>query len=121
MTKVTEDRAQGIIELTVDDEYIDREHFDQLLDTFQSMIDESESIRVIEVVEKFPEFDPALLWDDLKFSYEYLDDITHCAVVSDEGWVGPYARIIGALVSCDIRVFPNNEIEQAREWITSAT
>ena len=117
MTDVNVDREHGIIELTVDDEYVDQEMFAEMIETFRSAIEEHGTIKVIEVVEQFPDFDPRVLWEDLQFSYEHMDHITHCAVVSDEGWVGPYARMIGVLVPCEIRVFKNNEIDLAREWI----
>ena len=115
MTEITTDN--GIIEITVDDEHIDQDKYDNILEEFRSQIEQHGKIKVIEVVEQFPDFDPALLWDDLKFSYENMDNITHCAVVSEKGWVGSYARMIGLLVRCDIRVF--DDLDVAREWIRS--
>ena len=120
MTDLQVDREHGIVEITVDDEYIDQEAFEEMIDKFRSLIDEHGRIKVIEVVKQFPDFDPGLLLDDLAFSYQNMNNITHCAVVSDEGWVGPYARMLGVLVPCDIRVFKSNEIENAREWIREA-
>lgn len=120
MIEVVEDREQGVIELTVDEESIERDQFNRVLKKFQSCIDEWGSVRMIEVVEQFPKFGSGVLWDDLKFSYEHLDDITHCAVVSDNGWVGPYSRLIGALLHCKIRVFHSDDLEKAREWIRSS-
>jgi DNA-binding transcriptional regulator YiaG len=64
MTEIsTED---GIIEITVDDEYIDRRKYENILEEFRSQIEQHGKIKVIEVVEQFPDFDPTLLWDDLK-------------------------------------------------------
>ena len=120
MTDLQVDREHGIVEITVDDKYIDQEAFENMIDEFRSLIEEHGKIKVIEVVEQFPDFDPRLLLDDLAFSYQNMDNITHCAVVSDEGWVGPYARMIGVLVPCEIRVFNNFEIDTAREWIYKA-
>ena len=117
MTDTNIDHEHGIIELTVDDAYIDQDTFEEMIEQFQSLIEEHGTIKVIEVVEQFPDFDPRVLWNDLKFSFEHINHITHCAVVSDKGWVGPYARMLGVLVPCEIRVFKNNEIDTAREWI----
>lgn len=119
MTDIKEDRENAVVELTVDDEYIDESTFEEITKRITDVIEECGSINIIEHVEQFPNFDPALLWEDLKFSLKNLDNIDRCAVVSDRGWVGPYARILGVLVPCEVRVFKTGEEENARSWIRS--
>ncbi len=117
MTDIRVDQDACVVEITVDDEHIDREQFQEIIDVCSRLIEECGTIRFIEVVDQFPSFDLDVIWDDLKFSYENLDRISRCAVVSDSGWVGPYSRLAGLLIPCDIRVFSSEDLEEAREWI----
>ncbi len=117
MTVINVDRDACVIQITVNDEHIDREQFNEMIDTCTDLIEECGTVRIIERVEQFPRFDLGLIWDDLKFSYENLDRISRCAVVSDSGWVGPYSRLAGLLIPCDIRVFSTDDMQDARDWI----
>jgi len=74
-------------------------------------------IKILEVIREFPGFDPSVLWEGIIFDLKHINDISHCAVVSDKGWVGPLSKAAGAFISCKIRVFKLNERDEARKWL----
>lgn len=60
------------------------------------------------------------LWDDVKFSVEHLSDITHVAVVADQGWIGAYVNMLNPLMKAELKHFKRPELEVARSWLAQA-
>jgi hypothetical protein len=57
----------------------------------------------------------------VKFSFEHLSDITHVAVVADQGWIGAYVNMLNQLMKDEIKHFKRPELEVARTWPAQAT
>src|SRR3546814_3921922 len=47
--------------------------------------------------------DPSIWWKDTIWGLTRIRDFGRCAVVTDKGWVGPFARAIGALMPAEVR------------------
>jgi len=119
MIEISEQPKSDVIELRIGKD-VSKEEFKTVLEELEEMFADRDEIRILEDVQQIPSFDPSMIWEDLKFTLKHMDDISHCAVVSDLGWVGPYARIAGALSQCQIRVFPSDQKEKARTWLNEA-
>lgn len=115
----TEDEASGIVEFRVDG-HISRADYDPLVETLQGFIDRVGTIRLIEIVESFPTFDPSILIPGIKFDMRNLRHISHVAVVSDIGWMSPVVKAAGAVISTRMRTFDMAELDAAREWVRAA-
>lgn len=98
------------------------EEFDAALDVFNRAIAEHGSIKVLERVGKLdtPPIPWSRLWDDIKFGFEHLGDITHVAVVADQSWISSWIKVLNPLLKADIRSFKTADIEQARAWLSAA-
>ena len=59
------------------------------------------------------------LWADTRLGLTYLRLLDGCAVVSDIGWIRAPARGIGAWMPCPVRVYDNDERDDAVAWLTS--
>lgn len=77
-------------------------------------------IKLLEVIEDFQGFDPGLLWQGMKLDIKIIPHISHCAVVSDMGWLSPLAKAAGAFVATKLRTFDLAELEAARAWLAEA-
>lgn len=119
MIEISELPKTNIVEIRVGTD-VTRADFACVLDELKDILEEREQIRFLEEVQQVPSFDPSMIWEDLTFSLEHMNQITHCAVVSDLGWVGPFARIVGAFSRCQIRVFQAAQKEHARKWLKDA-
>lgn len=115
----SEDDATRIAEITVSGR-VTAEDYELAVTPMQAFIDRHGTIRLIEVVESFKGFDPSILWEGLKFDMRNIPHISHVAVVSDLGWIGPMSKAAGALISTDLRTFGLNELDAARDWIRTA-
>lgn len=57
-------------------------------------------------------------WEDLKVGIRHFTDFDRIAVVTNVAWVGRTVRAFGFVLPADVRIFANEEIDQARSWIS---
>ena len=109
-TKTVEFTVRG--KLTKDD-------YERVVTPMQAFIDTHGSVRVIEVVESFSGFDPAVLIPGIQFDLKNLSHISRVAIVSDSGWFSPLVRAASALTAVEMRMFGMEDLEAARHWARS--
>ena len=63
-------------------------------------------------------FEAAALWDDTKLGLRHLPGWERMAVVSDIEWVRAAIKVFGLVIPGHVRVFHNNELAEARRWIS---
>jgi hypothetical protein len=59
------------------------------------------------------------LWADSRLGVGYVRLLDGCAVVSDIGWIRASTRAIGAWMPVPVRVYANDERDDAVAWLTS--
>jgi len=116
MTEYNEDPDTGIAEIVVDGK-ITKEDFEHVSERMKTFIANQGQIKFLEEISNFKGFDPSVVTQGIRFDIEHLKDISHCAVVTDMGWIGPFARAAGVFISCEIRVFGSGEKDQAQAWL----
>ena len=111
----------NIVEMEIDGT-ITADDFDNALAKFNDAINQHGSIRVLELVRTIgtPPIPWSKLWDDIKFGFEHLRDITHAAVVADQAWIAVYVKVLNPLFKAEFKVFKLSELEEAREWLKTA-
>jgi hypothetical protein len=118
MLQYREDSDNGIVEITIETK-ITQEDFNRVAGQMEAFINAHGKIKILEEIRHFSGCDASVLWEGIKFDMKHLKHYSHCAVVCDEGWVGPIARAAGAMISCKVRVFPPDQIDEARQWLKS--
>lgn len=91
---------------------------------FAPMVEQAERTggRLRLVYEFGPEFKritAGALWADARLGTDYLRLLDGCAVVSDIGWIRATSRAIGSWMPCPLRVFRNDERDDAVAWLAS--
>ena len=121
MINVTHEPNTNIVELDIDGD-ISSEQFDETMTTLRAIIEEYGKIRLLKHVRSidFPPIPMTKLWDDLKFGYEHLGDITHIAAVTDITGMASMAGLVNPLFKAEIRHFHEAELAEAREWLRTA-
>ena len=112
------DEATGIIEIMIDGP-VDRAEYDLAITAIEAMLEKNGSVKVLEILKSVGWIDPSIWWKDTIWGFTHLRDFSRVAVVTDQGWVGPFAKAIGALMLAELRVFPLNAEEAARNWLHS--
>lgn len=111
ITRVAEIIVRG--KITIED-------YTAAVDPMQAFIDRHGKVKLIEVIESFHGFDPSMLWPGIKFDWQNIPKISHVAVVSDFGWIGPMSKAAGAVIHSQVRFFGMENLTEARDWIASA-
>ena len=68
---------------------------------------------------EFSRFTPGAAMDDFRVGLKYLRLFERCAVVTDLDWLRHATHLFGSLMPCPIRVFTNDELNAAIEWLSS--
>lgn len=114
--KYKEYPEQRLVELVVDGK-VTQEDFNLIAGQMESFIKMHGKIKLLEEIRKFEGFDPSVLWDGIIFDMKYLKNFSHCAVLTDMGWVGPFSKAAGAFISCKVRTFPLDKKDDAKAWL----
>ncbi len=62
-------------------------------------------------------FEPEALWDYAKVGLMHLTQWEKIALVSNINWIITATKLLGFLMPCPIKVFPNKQLSDAQEWI----
>lgn len=98
---------------------VSREDYEKVL---EPLIDdarrEGRRIRFLyQVGPEFEGFTPEAAWEDAKVGMRYLRSFAACAVVTDRDWIRDSTRIASFFIPCPVRVFSNQELPKALEWL----
>lgn len=93
--------------------------FDTALERFDAAIREHGSIRVLEEIGELdtPPIPWSKVWDDVKFGFEHLSDVSHVAVVADQSWISAWVKALNPLFKPEMKVFPRADLDLARDWL----
>jgi hypothetical protein len=88
----------------------------------EARLDRHKKIRLLYVLdEAFEGVDARAAWEDTKVGLKHLFQFERIGVVSDRDWVRGMVRTLGFLFPCEVRVFPNANIDDARSWIVEGS
>ncbi|HUW98224.1 MAG TPA: STAS/SEC14 domain-containing protein [Acidiferrobacter sp.] len=65
-------------------------------------------------------FSTTAMWDDLKVGFSHMMVWERVAVVTDIAWIRTSIKLLGFTIGGLVRIFSNDEMAAAREWILGA-
>jgi len=121
MIEVTEIPDSNIVEMEVAGS-VSTTEFDTALARLEEIIARHGKIRILESIGSLdtPPIPWSRFWDDVRFGFEHLGNITHAAVVADQRWIASYVNVLNPLLKAEIKVFKQAELEAARSWLREA-
>lgn len=121
MIKIQQQPGTNIVEMEIEGA-ITAQEFDDALAEMKRAIDAHGTIRVLEVVGSLgtPPVPWSKFWEDIKFGFEHLGDISHAAVVADQAWIGIYVKMLDPLLKAEIKSFKRSDLSAARTWLQTA-
>lgn len=108
-----------IAELVIDGK-VTHEEFNNIAIQLEGFIEKQGDIKLLEEIRTLKGFDASMVWEGIKFdikNLKHIRHISHCAIVSDIGWLSPISKAAGAFISCKIRTFTLDQINEARAWL----
>ncbi len=106
----------AVVELRVDGR-VTRDAFEQISTQLEAFIIRHGKVRILEVIDHFGGIDASVLWDDIKFSLRHLNDFSRVAIVTDKRWIEIWTKATSRLVKCEVGLFHQDEIDDARAWL----
>ena len=67
----------------------------------------------------FTGFNMNAMLDDAKMGLKHLSAFDRIALVSDHHMINIFAKFFGYMLSCELRIFKNSELEDAKKWVAS--
>lgn len=75
-------------------------------------------IRVLyQLGDDFSGYTASALWDDAKLGLHHYHAFEKAAVVTEVEWVRKSVSFFRFIIPCPVRIFPNNELPAAIDWI----
>lgn len=68
---------------------------------------------------EFDGYSAGAMWDDAKIGMAHPRSWEKCAIVTDVDWLRRSIKAFGWMVSGEVKVFSNAELEAAKEWVAS--
>lgn len=116
MLKLGEVTDDDVVTITASGR-LSREDYVQALPKLEAMLAEHGRLRFFIRLEDFSGFEPAAVWEDLKFDFRHRNQMGRTAVVGHTRWEELGTRISDPLVPSEVRFFPAEQSEEAWQWI----
>ncbi len=83
----------------------------------EALIQEKGKVRILIEIRDLSVPEPQAVWQDLKFTPQYVKDLERFALVGDARWQEWAPRLADVLTQGEARYFDNSQLEEAWDWI----
>lgn len=90
-----------------------------LMPRVDAVLKAHDKVRLLYVLgDDFDGYSGGAMWDDAKLGMEHLRKWERIAVVTDVDWVEHAVKAFGWMIPGKVKRFDDDELDDAREWIT---
>jgi hypothetical protein len=93
------------------------EDYKTLVPEFDRLINKHGKLRILFEMHDFHGWEPRALWEDLKVDARHFDHIERLAMIGEQRWQKWMASFCKPFTTAEIRYFPHDDAEAAREWL----
>lgn len=94
-----------------------KEDYDRFVPKFERLADNSGPLRLLIVLEDFQGWEPAALWEDVKFDVSHQDSFLKIAIVGKKDWEKWGTKLSKPFFDAPMRFFEQEDIAKAKEWL----
>ena len=106
--------VRGSGEITADD------YRNVLIPAVEEKLSAHGRIRLLYVLDSNVEgYSASAAWEDAKIGMKHLTAWDRIAVVTDIDWIESAIKAVGFALPCEVRLFDDDELDDAREWISA--
>ena len=118
MLKLIDGLPVNVLGVTAEGEITGEDYENVLIPAIEEKLKANKKIRMLyHLGNKFDGFSLGAMLDDTKIGIKHLTVWDKIAMVSDHEMMNAMVRFFGHLIPCDVRIFKNAEIEEAKKWI----
>jgi hypothetical protein len=115
-TQLAEKHQGKVVEVRVSGKLAHND-YDRFVPAFERLVKQHGKIRVLFEMADFHGWEPAALWDDIKFDIKHFSDIERLAIVGDKDWEKAMSAFCRPFTTATIRYFDHAAIQAARDWL----
>jgi hypothetical protein len=119
MLKIMNDLPVSVLGVSAEGKITGTDYETVLIPAIEEKLKTTKKIRILyHLGSDFTGFDLNAMLDDAKMEMKHLSAWDRIAFVSDHEMINTFAKFFGHLLSCELRIFKNAELEDAKKWIT---
>jgi len=119
MLKIMNDLPENVLGVSAEGKITGTDYETVLIPAIEQKLKENKKIRMVyDLGSSFTGFDLSALLDDAKMGMKHLSAWDRIALVSDHEMINTFAKFFGHMLSCELRIFKNAELEEAKKWIS---
>jgi hypothetical protein len=119
------DMPPGTLGFRVTGRMTREDYVDTLVPPLREALEKGERIRVLYLIEPGLHMEPAAIWEDMKLELElgikHREAWERIAVVTDLEWLWRAFELFSWMVPGEMKLFHDQDLEQAKEWLTGST
>lgn len=118
MLKLMTNLPENILGVTAEGKITGDDYENVLIPALEKKLKEYKKINMLYHLGcNFSDFELNAILDDAKMGLKHLSAWEKIALVSDHEMINAFAKFFGYMFSCELRIFKNAEIENAKKWI----
>ena len=118
MLTIMSDLPDNVLGITAEGKITGTDYETILIPVVEKRLKENKKIRMLyHLGSSFTGFDMSAMLDDAKLGMKHLSAWDKIALVSDHEMINTFAKFFGYMMSCELRIFNNAELEEAKKWI----
>ncbi len=118
MLKIMNNLPDNVLGITAEGKITGKDYETLLIPALEEKLKVNKKIRMIyQLGNDFTGFDLGAMLDDAKMGLKHISAWDRIALVSDHEMINSFAKFFGYLMTCELRIFKNAELEEAKIWI----
>ena len=108
----------NIIIITAKGKITDDDYEDTIVPAIEETLKNYEKMRFLYILgEDYDSFEGDAMWEDTKVGMKHLTHYEKIGLVTDVKWIRRSIKAFGFLMPGEVKLFHNEEIEEAKTWI----
>jgi stage II sporulation SpoAA-like protein len=91
--------------------------YQQFVPEFERLQRQHGKLRMLFDMTQFHGWEPAALWDDIKFDVKHFSDIERIAMVGDKAWEKGMAAFCKPFTTAQVKYFDHSALADACTWL----
>lgn len=119
MLKIMNDLPDNVLGVAAAGKITGKDYESILMPAVEAKLKTNKKIRLLyHLGNDYTGFDLKAMFDDTKIGLQHLTSWDKVALVSDHEIINTVAKFFGFILSCELRIFKNEKLEQAKKWIS---
>jgi hypothetical protein len=98
----------------------DDDYDDVLAPAIEDRLTRHDKVRLLYILgPEFTGYETEAMWEDTKLGFKTFTKYDKMAIVTDTSWLRRSVKAFGWLIPGEVKVYPYDQLEQARAWITT--